>query len=137
MPGKKKVKPRAKSSGPKAFALSEEMKRWATLLSAEVATWPRVERKKMFGMTSFYRGRTIFAAIPDKKAFFSPTSVIFKLQSPTVRQQKWMVHDPRIKASFGIGQKWYGYELQSEADIHGALEWLGEAFDAAGVRRPA
>lgn len=127
----KKAKRRAAGSTPKAFTVPEEMKRWAALLASEVAGWPQVTQRKMFGMTSFYRKGTIFAAIPDKKAFFSPTSFIFKLQAPAVRQQKFLIHDRRINASFGIGQKWYGFELHSDEDIHGALEWLGEAFEAA------
>lgn len=131
MAGKKKAKARRPSSTPRAFAVPEEMKRWAALVAGEVGSWPQVTPRKMFGMTSFYRRGTIFAAIPDKKAFFSPTSLIFKLQSPTLRQQERMVADPRINASFGIGQKWYGFELHSDEDIHGALEWLGEAFESA------
>lgn len=125
------------ASGPKAFSTSEEMKRWSALLTEEVATWPGVNRKRMFGMTSLYRKDAIFAAIPETKAYFSATSIIFKLQQPSARQQKRMEEDARVNVSFGIGQKWYGYELRSDADLNGALEWLGEAFASARQRRSA
>ena len=130
-----KKKPKRKQSTPKAFEIPEEMKRWAALLSDEVAGWPQVTRKKMFGMSSFYRRDAIFAALPLTNAFFTPTSIIFKLQKPTVRQHKGMASDCRINISFGIGQKWYGYELQSDEDIHGALEWLAEAYESVGKKR--
>jgi hypothetical protein len=134
---KKKTKHKVASNTPKAFEIPEEVKRWAALLSDELASWPQVTRKKMFGMSSFYRKESIFAAIPHTKAFFSPSSIIFKLQVPTARQQTKMRTDPRINLSFGIGQKWYGYELQSDNDLRGALEWLGEAFEAASKKRTA
>jgi hypothetical protein len=134
---KKKAKQRAKGDTPKAFEIPEEMKRWAVLLFDELASWPQVTRKQMFGMSSFYRNESIFAAIPNTKAFFSPTSIIFKLQVLTIRRQTEMSKDPRINLSFGIGQKWYGYELQSDADLRGALEWLGEAFESAPKKRTA
>jgi TfoX/Sxy family transcriptional regulator of competence genes len=137
MPGRKKPKRKSAGSAVKALEISEEMKRWAALLSEELASWPQVTRKKMFGMSSFYRRDSIFAAIPDKKAFFSPTSIIFKLQTPSVRQQTRMSEDPRINLSFGIGQKWYGFELQADSDLHGALEWLDEAFRSASAKRTA
>lgn len=117
---------------PKAFEISEEMKQWSALLSQELSSWPQVERRRMFGMASFYRKGIIFAAVPEKKAFFSPSAVIFKLQTPTVRQQECLAHDPQISASFGVRQKWYRYELGSDSDIHGALEWFDKAFQAAG-----
>ena len=130
-------KKRKESAAPKAFDIPEEMKRRGALLAGEVATWPGVVRKRMFGMTSLYRKGAIFAAIPETKAYFSATSVIFKLQIPNLRQQRLLKEDERINAGFGIGQKWYGYDLRRDEDLNGALEWLGEAFEAAGKKRSA
>jgi len=120
-----------KSVAPKSYSLSDEMKQWCALLTQELTTWGQVDVRKMFGMTSFYRRDTIFAAVPASKAFFSPHSIIFKLQSPTDKQRQRLKADARVNLTFGIGQKWYGYELASTADINGALEWLDEAFQAA------
>ena len=118
------------ASRPKSFAVPEEMKEWSALLAQELSTWGQVEARRMFGMTSFYRRDAIFAAVPATKAFFSPNSIIFKLQTPTQKQREKLAADPRVNLSFGIGQKWFGYELQSTTDIRGALEWLDEAFRA-------
>ncbi len=134
MKPKRVTKKKKAGAAPKAFALTEEMKQWCALLQQELASWGQVDARKMFGMASFYRRDTIFAAVPITKAFFSPNSIIFKLQEPTGAQQKKLAADSRVNLKFGIGQKWYGYELASPADIHGALEWLDEAFRAA---RPA
>ncbi len=107
------------------------MQQWCALLQQELTTWGQVAVRRMFGMTSFYRRDAIFAAVPATKAFFSPYSIIFKLQSPTESQRRKLAADARVNLSFGIGEKWYGYELASAADIRGALEWLDEAFRAA------
>lgn len=134
MPGRKKLAKKKTSPGAASFDLSEEMKQWCALLRQELESWGQVDVRKMFGMTSFYRRDQIFAAIPATKAFFSPNSIIFKLQEPTAAQQKKLEADARVNLKFGIGRKWYGYELASAADIRGALEWLDQAFQAA---RPA
>lgn len=126
-----KKKSAKKGAPPKSYPLSDEMKQWCALLAQELTTWGEVDARKMFGMTSFYRWETIFAAVPASKAYFSPSTIIFKLQTPNRRQQKSLASDPRVKPGFGIGQKWYGYELASTADINGALEWLDEAFRTA------
>lgn len=127
---KKNAAARSKSAAPKFYPLSDEMKQLCALLTQELTTWGQVEVRKMFGMTSFYRRDVIFAAVPASKAFFSPNSIIFKLQTPTEGLRQKLKADARVNMTFGIGQKWYGYELASSADINGALEWLDEAFRA-------
>jgi hypothetical protein len=134
---KKKTARKTKPSGLRSFPVPDEMKQWCTLLTQELATWGEVGIKKMFGMTSFYRRGAIFAALPSTKAFFSPYSIIFKLQQPTSIQSRSLVSDPQVNLSFGIGQKWYGFELSSPADINRALSWLDEAFrHAQPARKP-
>jgi hypothetical protein len=130
MAGKKKAAKKKSTSSPKSFEVPEEMKQWSALLSQEVASWPGVQLKKMFGMVSCYRKDLIFAALPDKRGYFSPYSIIFKLQEPSKKETAQLAVDPRVNLSFGIGAKWYGFELASPADIRGAMQWLDVAFRA-------
>ena len=47
--------------------ISDEMKRYAALLEAELKRWPEVHTGKMFGMVSVYRGDRIFALLPASR----------------------------------------------------------------------
>ncbi len=31
--------------------------------------------------------------------------------------------------------RWYTFELGSDSDLHGALDWLGQAYEAAGKKK--
>lgn len=106
---------------PKLFKIDAEMQRWCALLQEEVLEWPEVSSKPMFGMTGFYHGRRIFAAIPRTKAAGSSRSVLIKLSN---------VNDERLKAVSGPGSEWLAFELESEADINEALLWLERAYEA-------
>jgi hypothetical protein len=113
------------------FPASEEIRRLAALIAGEVLTWPKVSSKKMFGMNSLYRGAAIFAALPDKRAFFSGQCVIFKLHHVDDRLDRKLANDPRDNRSGRIGAKWFGYELDTAKDINGAIDWLSEAYEQA------
>jgi hypothetical protein len=113
------------------FPANEEIRRLAALIAGEVLTWPKVASKKMFGMNSLYRGAHIFAALPDKRAFFSGQCVIFKLHHLDDRLDRKLANDPRVNRSGRIGAKWFGYELDTAKDINGAIDWLGEAYEQA------
>ncbi len=115
----------------KLFEVGDEMKQWSALIAGEVGTWPDVSTKKMFGMNSFYRGKAIFGAVPDKRALFNASSIIFKLHDVSPKVQSRVEADQQVNASGGVGQKWFGFELTSEHDIRGALEWLGLAYEQA------
>jgi len=131
----KKSKPRSKmKSPPMMLRPTEEMVRWSVLLEEEVRGWPKLEFKKLFGMKSLYRNGVIFAALPDKRGMFTTNSLIFKMQNPSAKQSERMKQDARVNMSFGVKQKWFGFEMSSERDLSGALEWLGEAFEAAGKK---
>jgi hypothetical protein len=116
---------------PRLFPASEEIRRIAALIASEVCTWPRVKSKRMFGMLSLYRGAHIFAALPDTRAFFSGQCLIFKLHDVDGRLDLKLTNDPRVNRSGGIGKRWFGYEMDTPTDIHGALDWLGEAYEQA------
>jgi hypothetical protein len=85
----------------------------------------------MFGLNSVYRGAQIFGAVPDKRAFYTDHSIIFKLNNLDSRLDLKLTNDPGVNRTGGIGEKWFGYELSSEADIRGAIDWLSEAYEQA------
>ena len=108
---------------PRLFKIDAEMQRWCALLQEEVSEWPEVTSKPMFGMTGFYRGGRIFAAIPRTKAAGSSRSVLIKLSG---------VNDERLKpVSDGPGSEWLAFELESEVDINDALLWFERGYEAA------
>ncbi len=133
--GKSKAKPKpgtgAKRPRPKLIKLSEEMERWSALLGSEVATWPGVKIKPMFGFLSYYRGKRIFAALPRTKAMYSPNSIIFKFQRVSRALVTVLHRDPRISTSEMGGAGWQCFELASDSDLRDALAWLDRAYRAA------
>jgi hypothetical protein len=110
---------------PKLPKIGEEMRRWCTVLSDEISSWPKVTSKPMFGMTGFYRGRRIFAALPRTRAPRTERSVLIKL--PGVRHE-------RLKGAAGPGAGWVTFELESESDIAETLRWLERAYEKAVER---
>ena len=125
---KKKPKPRQRGflEPVQLFRVSEEVQAWAGMLGAELATWPGVRSKPMFGLVSFYRGKKIFAALPRTRALTSPHSIIFKFHAEnaaTRRARRALPSDP--------GAKWLSFELHSEDDVGKALDWLDLAYRSA------
>lgn len=116
---------------PKLARVSEEMKQWSSLLEAELATWPGVTLRPMFGMASFYRNGVIFAALPRTKSFQTPRSIAFKLHNKTPRMLKLLANDPRIASPFREDGQWIALELTDEKDLSEALKWLGRAYESA------
>jgi hypothetical protein len=115
---------------PRFHKLSLEMQRWAAMLTEELEQWPGVSKKPMFGFTSFYRGKTIFAAVPKTKALGSPNSVIFKLPE----RSKWRgeaAKDGRIPSESMETHKWLQFEIGKESDLRDALVWFERAFESA------
>jgi hypothetical protein len=129
------VKKRSSKAGmPRFHKLSPEMQRWSAMLAEELIQWPGVTSKPMFGFTSFYRAKTIFAAVPKTRALGSPNSVIFKLP----KQSKWRQvasEDPRIQPGNMDTHKWFPFEVGSESDLRDALLWLERAFQSAKAPR--
>jgi hypothetical protein len=131
MPASRKRKPHPTTQ---LFKVPEEMREWSALIATEVATWPEVSTRKMFGMNSLYRDGEIFAAVADKRALGTAYSVIFKIKQPTVACRRKLEGDSRIRKSEAVGKQWYGFELASPDDIPGALEWFDEAYRAAAPK---
>jgi hypothetical protein len=118
----------------------EEMKEWGGVLEAELASWPEVSARPMFGMRAFYRKRRIFAAVPRTRALNSPTSVIFKLHAQRSgkkannwdRQRQFHdMEDSRLKELRMTSAGWLSFELNSAEDIRDALYWFEQAYNKA------
>lgn len=106
---------------PKLFTIDAEMQRWCAVLEQELFAWPDVTAKPMFGMTGFYHGKKIFAAIPKTKAPESARSVLIKLPG---------VKDRRLRSASGPDSAWVAFELESLNDIPEALKWLEQAYQS-------
>ena len=109
------------SKRPKLPLVDPEMRRWCAQIEDELTRWPDVTTRPMFGLTGYYRGGTIFAAIPRTRAVETPFSLLVKSN----------VADARLKAGGGPGRDWCTFELQSADDIKLALEQLARAYDIA------
>jgi hypothetical protein len=109
------------------------MKRLAGLLEAEVLGWPNVTSRPMFGMTGLYSDRNIFAVLPRTRAMDVPDSIAFRLLKRPQRIVTELQKDQRIVNPTQAG-KWISFVIQSESDIHGALNWLALAYREAHKR---
>jgi hypothetical protein len=97
------------------------------MLMEELRTWPDVTERPMFGFQSFYRGKTIFAALPKTRSI-SGNALIFKI--PTITPK--IARELRDKiASTTPGHRWFSAELSGEDDIREALRCLAIAYDCA------
>jgi hypothetical protein len=62
----------------------------------------------------------------------APNSIAFKLESAGVRIRARAQRDPHISA-FGMQTaRWLSFEMNCDADLHPALQWLSRAYEAAG-----
>jgi hypothetical protein len=133
-------KPAAKRSGasrlrPKLRPVTEETRRWSTLLESELLSWPEVIAKRMFGFRVLYRRKRIFAALPHSRGFGLDASILLKFD-PTPLLLKRVESDPRLKGNTP-GNGWFSFALNSDTDLHDALEWLNHSYESAkrGSRR--
>jgi hypothetical protein len=122
-------------SRPRLDKISEAMKAWSAMLCGELATWPGVTTKPMFGFTAFYRKGAIFAVLPKTRGMGSPNSLAFKIPDAPPRVQKRIAADPRIQETVMQAAKWFVFEMESDEDVQPALRWLGEAYEVAKRRR--
>jgi hypothetical protein len=114
------------------FPITAEMQHWCAMLESELKSWPGVVPRRLFSFRSFYRGKTIFAALPQVRAFHSPTSIIFKFNPlppnllDRARADSRFISRPQLP-----GKGWFSFELRSEGDLRDALFWLNHAYDCA------
>jgi hypothetical protein len=113
------------------------MKAWSAALANEVSGWPQVEGRSFFGFTALYRNDYMFAALPRTRAMETPNSFVFKIENPTPSLRARLEVDRRVGLMSMRNVRWFTFELSSDADLHDALDWLGQACEAvkrAGTR---
>ena len=116
--------------------ISEEMRHWSALLETELAAWPTIIARPMFGFRAYFRGRSMFAAIPRTKSFGHGNSLIVKFKPMPAALLERAKNDERLDISRLSGNGWLTFEINSEADLHDALWWIHQAHDAAkGAKR--
>ena len=118
---------------PRLPRVSDEIKRLAALLEAEVLAWPSVTSRPMFGLNGLYRGRMIFAVLPRTRALDIPDSIAFRLPRQSQRITAEFRKDERIVVSRPEA-KWISFVIHSDSDIHDALNWLVLAYREAGKK---
>ena len=110
--------------------MSEEMKRLAGLLEAEMLGWPNVTSRPMFGLNGIYRGANIFAVLPRTRAVEVPDSIAFRLLKRPRKVMDELRKDERIVTPTPEA-KWITFVIESDAEIHDALNWLTLAYRQA------
>jgi hypothetical protein len=116
---------------PKLVPVSEEMKIWAAALGTEMAAWPNVSTRPMFGFTAFYRGKGIFAILPRTRGMGSSSALAFKMENAGPRVKARLSKDARISTTVMQATRWFVFEVSSESDLRGALLWLSRAYEGA------
>jgi hypothetical protein len=135
-PSKPTAKRRISSAPrPKLLPVSEETRRWSALLESELISWPGVIAKRMFGFRAIYRGKRIFAALPGSRGFGLDASVLLKFDPMPPALFQRAKNESRIHGNTP-GNRWFSFALNSEADLHDALEWLNQGYKSARKGRP-
>ncbi len=88
------------------------------MLGDEMIRWPEVRVNPMFGMRAFYRGKIVFALIPDKRAFENADSIMYKMASAAEKKE---------------GKKWTLFKLTTAEELGAALEILDKAYCKAKI----
>lgn len=115
--------------------ISEEMKAWSTALEGETASWPRITERSFFGFTALYRGDKMFGCLPRTRNLEVANTIAFKLHSRSPKVEKQLQCDSRISSFEKEKSRWFTFLLSSDADLHGALEWLSVSYEAAAKHR--
>jgi hypothetical protein len=101
---------------PRLPRISDEMRRMCVMLGEEILRWPDVRTNPMFGMRAYYRGKVVFALIPDKRAFDDADSIMYKMANATDKKE---------------GKKWKPFKLTTAEELSVALDILDKAYRKA------
>lgn len=123
--------------------VSETARAWGEALRAELEQWPGVRVQRSFGMIFAYRGEIVFAALPGTRALFAEDAIMVKfyresasLAARIEADQRFLGVQPGSGREGSEGRKWRVFALREDRDVHGAVEWLAEAYGLAqSVRR--
>ena len=99
---------------------SEAVRTYSALLAEELRGWPDVTIRPMFGFRAAFRGNTVFAMLPDKRAMERPDAIAYKLPSSTATRE---------------GQKWHLLDVEDEDAMGKALHFLRRAHRNIRARR--
>ena len=109
---------------PKLVKIDDEMRRWCAALEEELSSWPDVRTKPMFGMAAYYRGTSIFTAIPRTRAPGTDRSILIKLPGG---------HDRRLRAASVPGAGWVTCEIGADGELEDVLRLLGRAYEQSAI----
>ena len=115
--------------------VSDQMKVWSTAIASEIADWPNATARSFFGFTALYRGPEMFAALPRTRSFGKGNLLGFRIDNLPARLKSKAQEDPRLGFIDENNRRWFTFELSCDSDLHEALDWLGEAYQAVGKRR--
>ena len=115
---------------PKLLPVSEETRRWSALLESELLSWPGVIAKRMFGLRALYRGKRIFAALPNSRGFGPDASILIKYNPMPAAVLNRAKSDLRVHTN-SPGKGWLSFTLSSDTDLHDALDWLSLSYETA------
>jgi hypothetical protein len=91
-----------------------------------------VSTRAFFGFTALYRKERIFALLPRTRAMETANSLAFKLETKTAAVLARLKKDPRLASTQPQKARWFTFEVSSSGDLHDAVHWLGQAYEAAG-----
>jgi len=100
------------------------------MLESEMVSWPGVIAKRMFGFRAIYRGKRIFAALPNSRGFGPDGSLLIKFDPVPPALLKRAKSDFRVRSN-SPGTCWFSFTPASDTDLHDALEWLNYSYQAA------
>ena len=129
-PKSKAIRRKPAVARPKLLPVSEETRRWSALLESELLSWPGVIAKRMFGLRALYRGKKIFAALPNSRGFGPDASILIKFNPMSRALLKRAQGDLRIHTN-SPGKGWFSFTLASDTNLHDALDWLSLSYGAA------
>ena len=84
----------------------------------------------MFGLVGLYHNKRIFAALPRTRTMDTPNSIAFRLPKRSAKVNESMKNDERLIRPT-VTAKWISFIIESESDIHDALQWLALAYREA------
>jgi len=76
----------------------------------------------------------MFGLLPRTRGIFRGNAVAFRVEGPNRAMRALIEKDRRIAAFDKDKTRWFSFELSCDADLHGAMDYLARAFEAA--RRP-